>query len=328
MNQLYKDFHLLKERDFGEVLNDSINFIKIYGRPLYKALVYMVLPISLLYGIFSGLFSAKNNDLFIKIFEGAFNANLFEMLFSSSYIGIIFLALVESLLITSLVYSFFKLKLDGEEEFAVSTIWEHSKKHIFRVFGTIVLSGVIFVVIVWFLMLLSGLLIAGMTAISGGAFLVFILSILLFFAMGVIGTMLSMAVPVSVIEGKGALASIRRSISLVSPHWGQTLVIIVVVYVVIGIVSIVFSAPAMIIQWVATINSVQGLSEPSSPFMSAVTVLASCLSTIGNALIAPIVHVCLAIQFFSLLERKEGLGMKRMIDSFGDTEEEDLEEGY
>lgn len=331
MEQNYKkDFTLLKERNFGEVLNDTINFIKAYGQPLYKTIAYLILPLSLLYGIFLGLFTKNLNSTMLSLFNrnSPSTPNPFDILLSWSYGGAILLGITESLLIIVVVYGFFALFRKGEREFSINTIWAEARTRILPTIGTIIVLGLAMGILFFLFSMLMGLFMVAFASSAGGPFIMFLLIIIMMIGLGAIVTFFSMALPAAVIEKKGAFSAIERSFSLVSGNWGQTFLVLFIGYIVIMVITSVFALPSAVAQGFITFNSLEG-GEGASPLMSFIVVIGSCLSTVGGALVTPILHICVAMQFFNLVERKEGLGMKEMIETFGTKQaEDDIEEEY
>jgi hypothetical protein len=326
INNPHKRFALLQERDFGEVLNASITFIKTFGRPLYKALLYFVIPISLLYGIFIGLFTKNLNGTMLNLLKNPGESNPFDILLSWSYGGALLLSIIESLLILAVVYGFFSLHLNGEKEFSLNTIWNEAKKRILPLIGTISLLGAIFIGAVFLFSLLVGIIGAAFSSVAAGPFMIFILVLGMFFGLMALSTFLSMAIPANIIEKKGAFDAISRSFALVSGNWGQTFLVLLVTYIVVFTLSGIFSLPAAIAQWMVTFNSLEDNASANTPLLSSIIVAGSCLSTLGSALVTPILHICTSMQFFNLVEKKDGLGMKNMIDTFGTSSDDEAPE--
>ena len=317
---------LPKERDFGEVLNDTITILKLLGRPFYRVILFTVVPISLVNGIFLGLFMDDANSIVGAMLEhpNTMESPL-EMLFTWKYFGALAIGLLESLVITAVVYSFLKLYSKGDENLGVNYVWAEARRHLLNILvGTILL-----VVIIVLLFGIAGGIIGGTVAAfgpGGGIFIAFILIFLIILGAIYISLAFSMMLPSIVFEDIWAIKAIRRSTKLVSQNWGQTFLVLIVAYISIGLMSSVFNIPAMILQWATALNSLEmteegGYAGDTFGLMSLWTVLGACIAAIGSALVTPIIHVVVGIQYFNLRERLEGLGIKALIDSFGKKDE-------
>jgi hypothetical protein len=123
---------------------------------------------------------------------------------------------------------------------------------------------------------------------------------------------LSIFFAVKVVEGTGFMATVSRCLHLTKGKWWSTFgvlfIMMVLLYLVVAGVTItitLFSA------------GLGMLFQTSSLKLPLFSIIVSSISTLAVMLLYPPILLALAFQYFNLVERKDGIGLRRMIDSLG-----------
>lgn len=273
-----------QERDFGQKIGATFEFMGAHWRPLGKCLLYFVLPAALLMGLAAGITQTQADwGSLSRGGTGRFNSSIY-------YQGYYWISIGTQLICHSLLgatllgYVRARMELPATEDVTPRLVGEQIRR-----FAP------------W-LLLVSTLM--GLVTVIG------------FFLLAIPGFYLSVALSLSwavlVFEEAGVGQSMRRSMSLLGGHWWATLGLILIVFIIISLLGIVFQLP----QYVAIVGRVLHWSWlTSDPIMVAAGVLAS----VGHILLYVPLHLALAFQYFNLIEKKEGLGLRHLISSLGTT---------
>ncbi len=272
-----------KVRDFGEIIGDTFIFLSRNFKKLFKSLLFIVLPFNIIgttalaYFQYNFIGSFSNKNVL-----GGYN---WDSLISSgwSYLLTIVISIISYTFSISVTYRFITLYEKGED-YDVKELWEYAKKDFFKVlFANI---GIFFLVIV---------------------------GVILCFLPGIyIGVVLSLIFPIMLTENIGFSASLSRSFKLISNNWWLTFALIFVIAIIQGIIAYTFILPAMIFGGISNIFSVNNTDGLMS-FQIITTVVSHLVSTFTQ----PILITALALHYFSLVEKKESVGILRRIDTIG-----------
>ncbi len=275
---------LRQVRDFGQIISDTLIFVKENFKPLFKAV-----------GIICGFFIVTTmvtnvlmDDTTLSMVSAAKNASYdpqYTNTFLSNYIvRALFLcvstvfAYVSVYLTTYCYIVLYREK--GNQPPSVEEVWAYFKFYFFRVFG----SGILLAIIGGCSFMLCG---AGIYLMP--AFAIFL--------------------PVMVIENSSFSYAFSRSFKLINNYWWQTFGVIFVIALIVGFVGIFLLIPGQILVFVQMLVSTKKISLP-------VTILSGMLkSLIVFTYTVPAVAYCLC--YFSLVEVKEGTGLLDRIDMFG-----------
>lgn len=295
-----------QERDFGAKVSATFDFVAANFRPLVKCLAYFVLPGALLGGIGTGLFLGDFMTLLAKT-NGTGNLTSYpgENPFTgSSYAGIglsVVGFLVAFLLLSSTVYGFVRVRMRTPpgEVVEPGQVWAYVRPQLGRT------------VLAW--LLLSTLLVVGMVVLGGALALVgpgFV--VLLFFPLMWIAVCLTLYFPVLWMEEGSALGALQRSFYLIKGKWWSTLGLYMVMSMITGTMNYLFIIP------VYGLMAVRMLKIPGfeSELFSVATMSFYSLGVIFTAVL-PL--VAMLFQYFNLVERKDGLGLRLLVDSLGQT---------
>lgn len=304
------EFH--KQRDFGNKLNATIEFIKRNFKPLFKSILFIAGP-------FLILGSLLMTSIFNFLFKNMGTPNIQpdnDMLFNigASGIGAGIFLLLASIAIISVVYEFmilYEKKEDGKVE--VEEVFQNVKSSFWNVFGTVFLFTILLVGI--YLVLLIPTVAFGML---GGAvtFLMVMLVIiaLLYFMIGS-----SLVFIIRAYENVGFIAALNRSLKLIKGKWWSTFGLLFVISLIQSVVSSIFFIPwyaNMIISMMHTMET--GMVEDPSLISQIISQASLFLYLILSYMMYALPLIGLAFQYFNLREMKEASGLINKIDSFGE----------
>ncbi|AII52991.1 hypothetical protein [Hymenobacter sp. APR13] len=295
-----------QERDFGAKIGATFEFLGAHWRPLGKCLLYFVLPVSLVMGIGLGLVMNNMFNLMGKMQSNPQAMRDPSDMFGASYFSGMGLVMIGSMLsfvaVMSTVYSYVRLLLTTEPQAppTPAQVWHLMKQRI----GRILLSFALFMgLYLAFVGVFVGL-IAVLQKMS------FVLMLVLFPALMYVGVPLMLYFPVLLLEEGGVLAALRRCFVLARGKWWSTLGLVVVAGMIQGMLTILFALP----QYAVMFGKMLKVPVLGS---DVVGMAAQCLYVAGAMLTYPVLLLALAFQYFNLVERKEGVGLRNLVDSLG-----------
>ncbi len=109
---------------------------------------------------------------------------------------------------------------------------------------------------------------------------------------------------VAVIEGKTGRSTLSRSKALVKGHWWRVLGISILVSIIVGIVSAIFSAPNTIL------GVMVAFGRDGEAFRAIGASIGVIFSTAGTIITGPIIYIASVLLYFDLRARKEGLDLE------------------
>jgi hypothetical protein len=291
-----------QERNFGQKISATFEFIGVHWRPLGRVLLYLVAPLALLQGIFTALVQSRMFSTLLSsarsqpgydphdplaaqraIFGSTFENPLYYLLILAS------LASASVFVLTIYGYVVCCLRPAGAVPAPITPgeVWAVVKRHLAMTFFSFWGIGVIVV-----------------------------LGFCFFFIPGYyMGVALSLFFIVRVVEHTGFFDTVGRCLHLIKGKWWSTFGLIVVMigllYVLMFAVSMVFS-----LLRVALPSTFLPTVEPGQ--ISTIFILAMTLFfTVVAFLIYPPMLLALAFQYFNLVERREGVGLSHLIGQLG-----------
>lgn len=272
------DFKLQKYRDLGAILTDSFMYVRIHFKTLGKALLLLVLPFYLLSGLLVG---SAYTTFFSALMN---NPDLTgEALFGWDFlVGILLLSLSSGALLT---VTLTHIQLSRESDFIKM---DHILEHFGRNFITLVLLYILIIIAVFF------------------SFLFFILP-------GIyVGIKLFIAPAVAVIEKRNPFDAISRSWDLVQGHWWFTFAVYLVMNIITSFMSYVLVIPMSII-----IGFMSASGADSSAMIGTGMGIFYGLLIVIASLFSVLMLIAMCLQYFNLIERKEGKGLREQIEELG-----------
>jgi hypothetical protein len=109
---------------------------------------------------------------------------------------------------------------------------------------------------------------------------------------------------VAVIEGKRGMSALARSKTLVKGHWWRVLGIYILISIIVGIISVIFSAPSTIL------GVMIALGRDGETFRVLGAAIGVIFSTAGTIITGPIVYIASVLLYYDLRARKEGLDLE------------------
>jgi hypothetical protein len=272
------DFKLQKYRDLGDILTDSFGYIRVHYKSLGKGLLFLVLPFYLLSGLLVG---GAYSSFFSAVMDNP-DASMESLIGADFLIGMLLLAFSSCSLLT-VALTHVKLAHEyGEVEF----------DDLFSSFGRNFITLFLLYFIIIFAMFFS--------------FMFFIIP-------GIyVGIKLFIAPSVAIIEEKNPFESLSRSWNLVQGHWWFTFA----TYLVMNIISS-FMSYVLIIPFSIIIGLVSASGAGESGAIGTGMGLAYGFILVIASLFSVLLLIAMCLQYFNLIERKEGKGLRAQIEELG-----------
>lgn len=276
---------LLQQRDFGQKINASFEFVVQNFKPLMIALLYIAGPPALIGGFFMGSYQSNIMGIQEKIlssdsFSGM--ASLYNMGTSIFFLAIF---LGAASLASSLVVCVYMVEYEeGNRAITPEIIWNRLKSYIGKGIGfSIVMS--IFIIIALFLFILPGIYVS---------------------------VALSLMYMVMVRENLDLGDTFRRCFYLIKDKWWSTFGLVIIMSIVTGIIGYVFQIPTLVV----TLSSALKLTSGTNDIW---TTISGIIATVGSTMVKSLVMVAIGFQYYNLVERREGTGILGAIDNIGKT---------
>ncbi len=305
-------FELEKERDFSRKIEGTFSFIKLNFKAFAQSLLLLVSPFALLAGIFQGLAQAYANVETRPIEPDASMAEILNNVLTmqqKSFSVWQFLAMImimlSSFMLTIVVYSFIEVYRQRKQVLFQDVL------SFVKYFTGPVLKMYLLLIVVMLGIALILLLASQAIIVTLGEEVVVVGIIVLFFLMFYFVVMFSLCPAIVVFENASATYALSRAKHLIHNKWWSTFGLLIIMAFISYFMSAIFSIPAGVI----TLLKALGIN---SVFTStALVIFSTVISNIGTTLIASISHVALSLQYFNLVELKEGKGTWNSIDSIG-----------
>ena len=278
-----KPIVLLQERDFGQKMNVSFEFVSKNFAPLLKALLFIAGPAALLAGIANGIFQSRLLNV-----PTLANPKLnFSQYFVLEYLFVIIFSVVTYFLAYATVSSFVTLyeERGSSVDITPGTVWTKLTENISSSLGALVIS-----------------------------FILTLIGTLFFIIPGIyLGIALQFFMMITIREKLSAVDALKKSQKLIKDKWWSTFGLMMIMSMVAGVISIVFQLPVLI----TTIFSTLGLAKEWAN-MKAWMIIANAVSILGSSIVQALVWIALAFQYYNLVERQTGSGLLNEIESLGE----------
>ena len=292
-----------KNRSVGERFSVAIDFLKQNWKVLYKNILIGGFPLAL-----------------ISFFLSTQQANNAQT--SSANLLLIFLINMLTIII-SIAISIYLYSMSGavlfhydRNQLTEKTGWNDLKDTFFRFAGkyTVIFLlifipfVIVFTIILVFIFAFLGLLVGA--GASGNPFFPIMAVLLIFGGFIAFSPSISMLYFPALFSGKGYLESIKISFSLGFKNWGSLFV------------SILLTGIALIALIIALIGIYLIFSLPLQYFSinireaNIISFAVTSFSAFGILLIQPIIIVIFAFQYFSIVEREEGVSLQSQMNEF------------
>lgn len=281
-----KEEDFRQERDFGAKIGATFEFIGAHWRPLGKCLTYFVIPAALLMGLAMGV--SQNQLLGSAQTDAVGSAERmqnFSNQFSNPYYWLgILSSVISSILLGATVYGYVlvRMALPPEQEVTPRLVGEQISRFALRMFLSALAMGIL-IALGCLLLVIPGMYLA-------------------------IG--LSFVWAIQVLENITVSQAISRSIYLIKGYWWSTFGLLFIMSIILGLVAAIFQVPYML----SVVAKMLHWSFVSSDVLM---VASSMLASVGQMLLYSMLYVALLFQYFNLVEKKEGLGMRNLVASLG-----------
>ena len=279
---------LFQQRDFGNKINATFQYISQNFRSLGMALLYIVGPVALVAGIATGV---MQSDMLRLAGESAkANPNdpmaIFQIMsqfFSPTFWLAILFSVLANVAVVLTTYAHMKVyDRTKSTVISVADVWAEVQPMIGRAIVISLLNSII---------------------IGVGFMFLFIPGIYLAVA-------LSLSLAVTVFEGTDFGMTWTRCFQLIRDKWWSTLGLILIVGLIVGIVGLLFAIPTALI---AFFTGAKMLPDVSVVWL----MVGNVVNLVGRTLLNAVLYTAIGFQYTNLVERQEGRGLISAIDSIG-----------
>lgn len=279
---------LFRQRDFGEKINATFQYLSLNYRSLGLSLLYIVGPVAVMAGIASGVMQSY----MLRLIGESANARTrdpiaaFQMLgfFTSPtfWLATLF-GLLANVAVVLVTYAHMNLyERTSGQSVSVADVWEEVQPAIGRAIVISLLGSII----------------------TGVGMLFFVIPGLY------VGVVLSLALAVTVFEGTGFGETWERCFRLIRDKWWSTFGLIFVMAIIVAIVGLIFAIPTGIITFLVGLKILPDV-------LTAWLVIGNVIALVGRTLLNTVLYVAIGFQYTNLVERQEGRGLISAIDSIG-----------
>lgn len=297
-----QQFEFRKSREIGDILNGTFTFARQHWKPLGKAIFVYAAPFALLGGAFGGMTQAD-----LGLLQGS-RGNEDEILgllphFLSNIGLLIVFMLAASIMMAAVVYQYIRLYMEGSgAEISLQDVWEGIKVNLVGYIGYLFVTN-----------LLIGL--GLIFCIIPGIYL---------------AVPLTMIIAVKTFENRPLGDAISRCFFLAKNYWWQTFLVLFVINLITGIAGAAASIPFTLISTAINVTSIE--SGAQAGVLAKVFLIASSVVSYGiSSLLGVLSILAAALQYFNLVERKEGVGTMQQLEQLGkptEANDRDFEETY
>ena len=273
---------LLQQRDFGQKMNISFEFVTQNIGPLIKSLAVITGPPALLTGIAQGMFQSNS----IAAIQSNNVYGPFSQYMSIDYFLVAIFSLITYFLAWASVSAFMVLyeERGSSQTITPALVWNKIMENI----GASILAQIL-------------------------SFILILVGMLFFIIPGFyLAVSLQLFMMITVREKLPAIDSLKRSYELNKGKWWSTFGLILIMSIVTGIVGLVFQLPAIMVTVMSTLGLGSGIAN-AKPFL----IGASALAMVGTTIVQGLIWVAVAFQYYNLMERSEGTGLRAEIESLG-----------
>lgn len=302
--------HIRRSRDFGAMVSLVFDFLRTNFRSYFRALVVIVGPAALLAGLGQGMYMKRVMEAIGKA-AVLDDGNEISALFASMSVPLVLVivfSVIASVFLIALTVEYVRMYMErSSREIGIDELWPAVRRDFWNVLGTIVVLTVL-------IGLVFGALI-GLAALTRSAWIIGLVIPLLMLGAVYLIIPLCFVIPVRLFEGRGIFAAARRSIDLTKGRWWFTFWFFVVISIIMGFLSVVTSLPMQI---VIQLGAVAGATaEQALDTYSVPVIIAGTISGALTILLSAVTTVAMVLQYFNLVERRDGTGVIDRIAEIG-----------
>ena len=291
---------LQRERDFSENISTIFQIVRTQFKRLFGAILFIAGPIILIASILLAYAAVQNLNMITNPDPDFFGGML--TVYSRAILGYVGLWFGYSM-VGVVTYSYLKVYQQSDDPQTITTddIWKESKKHILKILLASLLTGIMIALGAVFL-IIPGLILA---------------------------IYLSMVNPTIIFEKESIGEAINKSFRYVSDNFWITVGLAIVVTIITYIMSIAFSIPSVIMNFVLSFNSISSIESGevgrASDTFKILYMLATMIANLAGMIISAIPNISIGLHYFNLKEQKDSTGLMGQISQMGKsgTEEEE-----
>ena len=312
-----------KVRDFGDVINVTFTFLRQNLVLLGKSLLLIVGPLALIGGLSSmGMWDQMKFELNEA---GGLSDEFGAGLFGLSYLLFIGLSLLSTVISVTVVNSYMILYQDqGLDSFMLEDVWNLVKERFWMMLGTsffaiFIYFGGAMILIVPPVIVLAAVISTSATSTILMGILIFIISILWIVGFFYFIVIISLLFPIRMHESIGLIESFNRSRYLIRNNYGNSFAVLMVSGILMTVLGLLFSAPGYLLTFLGGFHA---FSDGEVTWVKYPLTMVSVLSSLGSSLLYAIPSTAMALQYFSLVEKKEKAGLMSRIDGLDEGEDD------
>lgn len=287
------------DRDFGEILNTTIAFVRQNYKIILKTLLYYTVPLAAIMGVITGIY-------YYLTLSGSIDNPAMSNVALIAFVGLLMVIVSFALftLLPSLLFSIMQeYKEHGPGQFTVQGIWSGAKKNFANVLGTtFIIIGLVLVGV--FILIIPVMSLPWLTVFLVTPFMYAMVTLYFLY-------------PVRVFEDNTTGESISRAFYLIKGNWWWSFLLYMVVSMAVGMIGFIFFIPQYVYIFFVSFTSASGGAIEVS---QGITIFTSILTMIGQVLIYSLPFVALSLQYFNLVEKKDKISLLSKIDDILPTE--------
>lgn len=320
----YEHIDFRKERDFGDVINVTFQFLRQNFGLLSKSLLFIVGPVALLGGLSGVGYIDSLPAMFDESVTGPDSGEVPDPLmmgvFGLYYMLLIVMGLLASLLAVTVVSSYMLLyQTHGAGGFEFEDVWAKVKERLWDMTKTSLLAVVLYVSSFMFMVVPMVIIVlstsTGAMAVAALAtFIGIIVCMVIFFYFIVV---IALLFPVRMFEGTGTGTTFSRSRFLLKDNYLSSFAVLLVSVILMTILGLLFSLPNYMFAFVGGLHS---LADGEVSVFKYPLMILSVLGSIGSSLMYAVPVTAMNLQYFCLVEKKEKTGLMHRIQALDDAE--------
>jgi len=308
-------------RDFGEVFNVSVKFIRQNFKSLFKSLIFIAGPLIFIAAI-SGAFYQSSAVTMFSSKNFLNNPDPFAQ-FGVTYFLFIFASLFSHLALLGTTFAYMiAYNNNGPGNIKTSDVSSILFKNAGKIIGGFFLYTlliIIAVIVIAFFIGIFGAIHAALGVIMG-----FLLVIGMLIVAPPFMWQFSVFYLSAMHDNSSITSGMSKTRRVMKGDFWWTWVIVVCSAIAVGIIGVVFSFPQLIYQMILMFGNIQNeTQEISIPFIIVATICTFCVQ-----LIYSIYYIICGFHYYSLAEKKDGDGLLERIDEIGQPTNNNIEQHH
>lgn len=306
MEKINTPLYLFRNRTFGEILSDGVNFIQAYSKVLFKSLSLIILPICLIQGYFI-------NSYLGTMFMMGYENNPVSSAYAIGYnlLGVYFLMLVGISITYGLCATLMRWHHEGKltKNTHLTEMKDDIIRYTIKTFLMFLFIGVIILICV-------GVFIGIMASIQGFFAAIVILAVIMIITIIILGSPIYLTFYPAYFKDKGIINSFFEGYSLGLKKWGRTFGIAFLMGLLSSIGQGIFILPFYVVFIVKAIT----LTSPGmvdSIFLSNIAgYISGVILCYGSFIFIPFTFIPMGFNYTSAIEESEGISLQEQIKNF------------